>query len=429
MKIAILTMFNGLSNTYSLVNVVEEQLKMLLSDNITVKMLVSQHCPDSDRTGIFADKRIEWVKIINSSQGKTFRWKTYTKATDVIEEDFFDQARLISNDYIKYLEDVDICIMHDILYQGVHLLHNVAIRLAQQFLPNLKFIAFTHSAPVEHLDAPYPINCMFTGMPNTTFVYPTKCGLPYLAKQYAVDVSDCAYINNALAPTLSLSEQTKQIVNSLDLCSKDIVIIYPARLCMSKKFHVVAEFAGYFKKYFGKSVGVVFCDFSCSDIPPNMYKHLITDYAYLGGLEKDELTFTSNLGFTNGVSRQTVLELFTLSNLFICPSYSESFGLTVLEASSRANFLVLNQAVPALYELGLSLNAYFMRWSAKNYGFDTIETYHPSQKSYYIENAQKILNAMQDNDVLRAKTLTRLRYSDKRIYLDQLKPLLISLTK
>lgn len=70
------------------------------------------------------------------------------------------------------------------------------------------------------------------------------------------------------------------------------------------------------------------------------------------GLPADNLLFTSDIGYPLGFPREGVMELFQLSNLFICPSYSESFGLTVLEAARRGNFLVLNQAVPALQELG-----------------------------------------------------------------------------
>ena len=69
------------------------------------------------------------------------------------------------------------------------------------------------------------------------------------------------------------------------------------------------------------------------------------------------MIFTSDLGYEDGFPRAGVLELFQMSNLFVCPSYSESFGLTVLEAASRGNFLVLNEAVPALQELGTALGA------------------------------------------------------------------------
>ena len=45
MKVAILTMFNGLSGTYSLVNVVAEHIRMLLDAGISTKVLVSEDCP------------------------------------------------------------------------------------------------------------------------------------------------------------------------------------------------------------------------------------------------------------------------------------------------------------------------------------------------------------------------------------------------
>ena len=42
MKVAVLTMFTGLSTTYSLVNVVADQIKMLLDAKVQVKILVSE---------------------------------------------------------------------------------------------------------------------------------------------------------------------------------------------------------------------------------------------------------------------------------------------------------------------------------------------------------------------------------------------------
>ena len=45
--------------------------------------------------------------------------------------EFYQEAEWIAKDYIQHLQDVDVCIMHDILYQGWHLLHNIAIRKAQ----------------------------------------------------------------------------------------------------------------------------------------------------------------------------------------------------------------------------------------------------------------------------------------------------------
>jgi len=89
MKVAILTMFNGLNNTYSLVNVVAEHLKMLLDAGIETKVLVSEDCPDSDRIGIFSDERLEWVKIINRLHEKQIQWFDYSTPDGTVHETFF----------------------------------------------------------------------------------------------------------------------------------------------------------------------------------------------------------------------------------------------------------------------------------------------------------------------------------------------------
>ena len=121
MKVAILTMFSGLSATYSLVNVVADQIKMLLQAGVSVKVLVSQSCPDRERTGIFLDERLEWVKITNTLHGKEIVWHDYASPSGSVHETFFEEADKIAADFVTHLKDVDVCILHDILYQGWHL--------------------------------------------------------------------------------------------------------------------------------------------------------------------------------------------------------------------------------------------------------------------------------------------------------------------
>lgn len=425
MKVAILTMFNGLTSTYSLVNVVAEHLKMLLDAGIETKVLVCQDCPDDERKGIFADERIEWVKIINRYKGEQMHWGDYSEAKGQVHDTFFEEADIIAEDLEKNLADVDVCIMHDIHYQGWHLVHNVAIRKVQKKLPKLKFLAVTHSAPVNRPPNPqYPFSCRYTPMPNTTYIYPTNSGLPALAKQYNVPEGKCRAVYNSLDIISGMSKEVQNIHRQTDLLNPDILIIYPGRLTTGKKFEKVAALAGAIKRKSELDVKVVFCDFSSMDIEPAKYKDLIRKMGYIYGLDEPDISFTSDLGYPKGFPRQGVFELFTLSNLFVCPSYSESFGLTVLEAASRGNFIVLNEAVPALEEIGKKLHAYFMRWDARNFGYDTKENYHPSEQAYCEEHSQKIVNMMRDNPVIYAKTLTRQKFSPKWIWYNQLGPLL-----
>lgn len=95
-----------------------------------------------------------------------------------------------------------------------------------------------------------------------------------------------------------------------------------------------------------------------------------------------------------------------------------------LEVGSKGNFLVLNEAVPALKELGDTLGAYFMRWDARNFGFDTYEKYAPSEKAYHEEHGQNIVNLMREDRGLKAKTITQNRYNSEWICENQLMPLL-----
>ena len=263
--------------------------------------------------------------------------------------------------------------------------------------------------------------------------------------------------------------------------------MYPGRLTTGKKFEKVAALAGAIKKRTELSVKVVFCDFPCMDIDPQRYKYAIRKIGEFYGLDVEDaanvttdsidapdntisnsivdkadikdssdsvdsidsldsldtldippntlntpntacpdILFTSDIGYPNGFPRSGVFELLTLSSLFICPSYSESFGLTVLEAASRGNFLVLNEMVPALEELGKKLKAYFMRWDARNFGYDTKETYTPSEQAYLEEHATIIVNRMRDNPVLIAKTLARQNFSPQWVWHHQLQPLIES---
>lgn len=338
---------------------------------------------------------------------------------------FFEEADMIAEDFVKNLSDVDVCIMHDIHYQGWHLVHNVAIRKAQEQLPNLRFIAFTHSAPANRpKKVEWPFLARYSSMPNTYYVYPTQSGIPALAKQYNVPEGKCCVVNNSLDFLGLLSPEVQDVVNKIDLLSSDIFVVYPGRLTTGKRFEKVAALCGAIKKMSELDVKVLFCDFPSMDIEPEKYKTMIQFEGCKFGLDFDDMAFTSDIGYPKGFPRKGVLELFSLSNLFICPSYSESFGLTVLEAAIQGNFIVVNQAVPALEELGKNINAYFMRWNARNFGFDTTENYHPSEKAYLEDHAGVIIQQMRENPVLKAKTLAFRRYSPQWVWKNQLEPLL-----
>ncbi len=423
MKVGILTMFNGLDTIYSLVNVVADHIKMLLEDNIEVMLLVSEDLNLEERKGIYLDSRIEWVKVCNRFKGEVIKWRDYSSPHIPIHKTFTEEAETIGRDLVEKLKNVNVCMLHDILYQGWHLLHNVAIRYAAERLPELRFIAMTHSLPDESqvgIQVKWPHSARYSPMNNTTFVYPTECGLKALSRQYRVPLEKCCVLNNTMNFLENMCFEVKELCHKTELLNSDIIIVYPARFTTGKKFEKVAMLAGAIKSVSNYQVKIIYCEFASMDISVSEYKRIIITAGVNAGLNRNDIIFTSDYGYPNGLPRYAILDLFTISNLYICPSYSESFGLTVLEAASRGNYLVLNVAVPALEELGKELNAYFLRWDAKNFGFLTQETYHPNEEAYYQEHGKRILTEMEQNTIVSSKTRVRKRYSTKWVYENQL---------
>ena len=62
-------------------------------------------------------------------------WYDYSGSIGRVHDSFFEEADLIARDLVRCLDGVDFCLMHDILYQGWHLVHNIAVRKAQEQLP------------------------------------------------------------------------------------------------------------------------------------------------------------------------------------------------------------------------------------------------------------------------------------------------------
>lgn len=425
MQVAVVTLFNGLDSSYSLVNVVRDQVSMLLNHDIGVKLLVTEQCDLTHLEGVFADPRITWCPVVNTLNNKPIVWHDYSISTSSIHASFSQELTVITTSLLSYLEDVDVCILHDILYQGWHYIHNIAIRQVARLVSHLRFIAFTHSFPLARPLEPAPhLLGFYTPLRDTFYVYPTASGISALAAQYGVPEGKCKVISNTFNPLEFTTKEVLALHHQVNLYDTDLLIVYPARLTPAKQHECLIHLVGHIFKGCQYTTKVIFCDFPCSDIDPHAYKNHLRDVASSYNLPQKHIIFTTDEGFPHGFPRASVLDLMTLSNLFICPSYSESFGLTVLEAASRGNFIVLNKCVPALDELSEHIPAYLMSWPAKIFEGEVHPNFTPSLDDYYQKHAKRIMNQFIQNATLQAKTIVRRRYNPEWIWKNQLAPLL-----
>lgn len=409
MIISILTMFNGLKESYSLVGAVKAQIGMLVAHGHHVRVLVSEHCPNSEISGFFNDIKVTWVKIANTLEDERINWSLIRQ-----NQFAFDHAAgVIASQIENAIQDSSVCILHDILYQELHLIHNAAIRMVQKQLSSMRFIAFSHSPPLKPIKCAYPESLLYCDMANTVFVTPTPLYLADLALQYGVSASKCAVVPTAFDIIDTLSDEVRVIGTARDFYKPEFIIVYPARAVASKAHNLLLKFAGSMKKISKSSILVIICDVGGDEI----FRRLVTFEANKNGLLESEFLCTSALGYIGGVKKRSVLDLFFISNLMVLPSLSETQGLVLAESASRGNLIVCNKHTLGLEKTALEFNAVQFDFGGAN-PFD--------QQYNYEEQVKKIIRMVQTNPAISAKTAARRNYAPNVIYERYLKPILLT---
>lgn len=407
MLISILTMFNGLKESYSLVSAVKAQVEMLIAQGNQVRILVSEHCQDSEISRFSNHSKVSWSKIRNTFEGVRLDWSMIPQNLP-----FFDRAAIVIADDIEAaIQGSAVCILHDILYQDVHLIHNAAIRIVQKRLPSMQFIAFTHSPPKKPQKIAYPLSLLYCDMPNTTFVTPTSLYLDDLARQYGIGREKCAVVPTAFDIMDTMTDEVKEIGTVRDIYKPEFILVYPARAVAAKAHNLLLRFAGEVKRIGKAPVLVILCDVAGNQI----FRRLITFEAKKNGLLSSEVLCTSELGYVDGVDKRSILDLFCISNLIVLPSRMETQGLVLAEAASRGNFIVVNKRTLGFEKTGSTFSAFPFDFGGEN----------PfQQENDYGNKVKEIIDMVRANDVICAKNTARSSYAPNVIYNQYLKPIL-----
>ncbi len=430
MKVAIVTMFNKLESTYSLVYGVMSQIEMLLKGGYEVRLIVSEGCTGKENYKILNDNRVEWIEINEVYDGNKIERLDYYDESIIWNNTNDEQVKYLAHKFEEVLKDIKVCLMHDILFQSNYYMYNKAIRLLmgrtdEGVIRDVHFIHFIHSYP---FNRPKYISsqseCRYIHLPNSLYAYPTRSGLTALASQYNVPEGYCEVVYHPSVNISDMSTEVQNIHKEVDLLSPDVLIIYPARLSVGKNLEQVVKLAGALSVMGNLDVKVIYCDFKCKDTNAEAYKAEIIATGMNYGLRRPDIVFTSDLGYETGLSHESIMDLFELSNVYICPSKSESFGLTILEAARKGNFIVLNENVPALKEVGIMLNSYFMKWDARIMGHEMTENYIQGEPMYYGFHARQIIDMIKKDRIFISKTKARQRFNSDWIWKNQFKPLL-----
>jgi len=392
MKIAILTAFRNMPESYSLVNDVRDQIKTLKKHGHEVVFFAQEGCKDDD---IECETRAVFPR---------FRMKRNVEDTET--------KKKIIKILEKELKGFDVVIEHDLIYISQYYTYRKAIMEAK--VPNVRWIHWAHSA----------MGGISIKMPRSKYVYMNYTDVPRFAQGIGVDVQDVRVVFNDKDPRLFFEWHpiTCEIADKYDLFNRDIMQTYP--LCSTrmtaKGIEKVIKVFGCLKKL-KRKVLLVVCNANA-----RKHKQTVQDLLQLGydkELGKKDILFTSTLSPTTvgGVPRAVVKDLMQISNLFIFPSISEVCSNVLLEASVTKQLLVLNKNFPPMFDFGeegKSVMAY-------NFGSTRGLSFVHGTDEAYMELAKKIDKELGSSKMnLQSRRIIRDCNIDT-IYKKQLEPVLL----
>lgn len=415
--IAILTNFLSYDRSYSLCNVVAEQIRMLKKNNYPVIVIVNEgfKCEEPYTEDI--------VRVIPN-----VRCYNEIKQDDTWERDCHNIAARLES----LLKDVDTVLTHDLIYQPAYLKCNIAAREVAEKYPKIQWLHWIHSSTtpmILNASADY-LNTVKTPFPNSFVIYPNSFEIPRVAKNLGYEEDKIKVVHHSTDPAdfFDFHDVTRTIIEQKNLYAADVIGCYPLRLDRGKQPHRVIEM---FKaiKDFGRTIRLVLCDFHSTGGDKVEYRREMKELAINLNLNPAEITFTSDMSKDTAISvpRKVVRDLMLLSNVFILPSRSETYSLVAQEAALCRNLLVLNYDFPPMRSI-YGDHALYAKFSSNidaMTGFDgnTETKYQPNFASYAHDWAAKILYFIEHEHCIAMSTKIRKERNPQAIFKRQIEPL------
>lgn len=420
--IYVLSNFSTYLRSFSPIIVVSEQLKMMKRAGYN-PILVA--CEGWEVPG---------ESIFNEVETKLM-YPTAAHGTDDRPENIEELVDLAYQQLKDILPNNAKVITHDLIFLPDYTVLNLAARrLAKE--ADIQWYHWVHSATgpgtIAKERAMYgkayeqALNEKF---PNSRVCYPNAQDIPRVARNFGFEEFEVVEVPHSTDPTEGMHPLVQRLYDELGLGDKEILMIAPARLDRGKALHnIVRAVAGI--KEAGSTAHVIFCDFQSTGGDKVTYREEIKTLSRQLDVEND-VTFLSEFDdlASMDVSHDIILDLFTLSNVFLLPSRSETYSLVAQEAMLKGNLCILNSDFPAFRQIYGS-NALYRQFDGAEVGFDgfdgKIDTTHSDLNDYYRTRFGIALKGWVVNDkVLAAKTFVRTRRNPDFIFRNYIEPLLV----
>jgi glycosyltransferase involved in cell wall biosynthesis len=352
-----------------------------------------------------------------------------------VDEAFEADVETLYKEMDEILVDECTVLTSDLIFLPDYVKLNVACRRIADERPSIEWLHTIHSAT-----APGSLikeRAMFgekysellnSKFPNSIVTYPNAYDIPRVAQNYSYEENEVVEVPHSTNLVEGMSRIVTRLYDELRLYEPEVLIIYPLRLDRGKYAEAdIYLMAGC--KANGMTSHVVFCDFQSTGDDKVVYREDLKRLAQSLQVS-DRVTFLSEFdeAASMEVPHEVVLELFTLSNVFLLPSKSETYSLIAQEAMMRGNLCILNQDFAPFRQI-YGKNALYKQFDGANIainGFDgAIDTKHSDTVEYYKGMAINIKYYLENEKVIRAKTWVRTKRNPDTVFKDFLEPLLL----
>jgi len=444
-RVAILTTFDNVQEAYSLNIVAQMQLKMLLLHGYKPVFIASKGFSQSAKIVEDRSWDRERSHTLYSHQNVEIReYEPVKKGNSVADyknaDEFVKEAERLAQDLEKLLADVDVVITHDLIYQADAVKHNLAGRLVTQKLPKLRWLHWVHSATppaalneiMKKSDTPY-LNLVKQPFPNSFIVYPNAYQLPGIANIFGVDENLVKCVNHPHDYTQFFDEQLERLIFEKKMLDADFICTYPLRLDRGKQVGITIKIMAALKEQ-GHSIRLIIADFHSTDGDKVDYRQEMKNTCADLGVTETEVTWLSEVcpEWKTEVSHKIINDLFSISNVFILPSKSETYSLITQEAARYGNILILNQDFPPIRSIyreyplyrKFSSNVDIMSGPEELHKGSTKTVYHPSEFEYWKNTARLIVSRFETDTIAKQMGYFRKTKNLQAIFRRQIEPLI-----
>jgi glycosyltransferase involved in cell wall biosynthesis len=228
-------------------------------------------------------------------------------------------------------------------------------------------------------------------------------------------------------PTEGMHPLVQRLYDEKKLGNADILMVLPVRLDRGKNVEMnIRLIAG--ARQIGLIPHLVICDFQSTGGDKVTYRNELKRLAKELGCE-DCVTFMSEFDdlASMEISHDIILDLFSLSNVFLLASKSETYSLITQEAMMRGNFCILNYDFPAFRQI-YGKKAIYRGFGANvdSNGLNGEITRNWSDINQYFQDLAKELKYWLENDkVIAAKTWVRTKRNPDYVFREFIEPLLL----